>query len=70
MTLGYYSPLKLTGTAVRKHEVLGTLSHVNKLEVSGAKNIPTMVKKSTTTKQRQKDRHLSTQHGEMEWLLI
>lgn len=74
MTLDYYSPLKLTGAAVRKHETLGMLRHVNKLAVNGAilkaKYTPTTVKKSITTKQRQKDRHLSTQHEEVEWLFI
>lgn len=34
-----------------------------------AKHTPTMVKKSIATKQIQKDRHLSAQHGEVAWLL-
>lgn len=72
MTLGYYSPLKRTGTAVRKHETLGTLSHINKLAVTRAilkaKYTPTMVKKNIAVKQRQKDGRLSSQL--LEWLLI
>lgn len=65
MTWGYYRPLRHTATAVRNQESWGTGNQWDHFKGQTHTNHG----KDITTKQTQKDKHLSAQHGEVAWLL-